>query len=184
AGVETNAANRSSAAVNLDLGTVSDAKRVQQRLIDLGYFSGPANGVFGPKSRHALSDFRTAEKIGQDDQWDQVTEKKLFSTSTVSKQQSLGFVGTWSKDASSCIDPPIKITASRAMSRDATCDLNSIRQEAQRRWSVQAHCELASSLRTEDTENSWTSNIELTLNDRRLTWESEKGAANYYRCPQ
>jgi hypothetical protein len=182
--VETNAADTSSVTISLDLGKVPDAKRVQQRLTDLGYFSGPVNGVFGPKSRRALSDFRSAEKIGQDDQWDQATEKKLFSTSTARKQQSLAFVGSWSKDASSCIDPPIKITASRAVSRDANCELNSIRQEAERRWSVKAHCELASSLRTEDTENSWTSNIELTLQDRRLIWESEMGTESYYRCSQ
>ena len=64
------------------------------------------------------------------------------------------------------------------------CDFSSIRQEAEGRWRVQAHCELASSLRTEDTENSWTSNIELTLEDRRLTWESEMGTESYYRCSQ
>src|SRR5262249_50860613 len=131
----------------------------------------------------AISEFRIAEKLGQDDHWDQATEKKLFSTSTAKKQRSLAFVGGWSKDAS-CVDIPIKITASRAMSRDATCDFNSIRQDAEGRWRVQAHCELDSSLRTADTENSWTSNIRLTLEDRRLTWESEKGAQDYYRCSQ
>ena len=113
---EASAANPSSAAANLDLAKVPDAKRVQQRLIELGYFSGPASGVWGLKSRGALSEFRTAENLGQDDHWDQATEGKLFSTSTARKQQSLAFVGGWSKDASSCADAPIKITASRAMS--------------------------------------------------------------------
>jgi hypothetical protein len=153
-------------------------------LIELGYFFGPASGVWGPQSRHALSEFRIAEKIGQDDHWDQVTERKLFSTSAVRNQQSLAFVGSWSKDASNCVDPPIKITAVGAISRDAACHFNSIRQEAESRWSAQAHCELASSLRTADTENSWTSSIKLTLDNRRLTWESEKGAEDYYRCSQ
>src|SRR5262249_29534315 len=126
----------------------------------------------------------SAEKLGQGDHWDQVTEKKLFSPSTARKQQSLAFVGGWSKDASSCADVPIKITATRAISRDAICELNSIRQESEGRWRLQAHCELGSSLRTADTENSWTSNIKLTLDDRRLTWESEKGVEDYYRCSQ
>jgi hypothetical protein len=140
--------------------------------------------VWGSGSKRALSDFRSAEKLGQDDHWDQATEKKLLSTSTARKQQSLAFVGGWSKDASSCADASIKITANRAMSRDATCDFNSIRQEAEGRWRVQAHCELDSNLRTADTENSWTSNVKLTVDNRRLTWQSEKGAEDYYRCSQ
>jgi hypothetical protein len=183
---ETNAADQSAPAVNLDLAKAPDAKRVQQRLIDLGYFSGPANGMWGPKSRRALSEFRTAEKIGQDDHWDQATEEKLFSTSTARNQQNLAFVGGWAQDASSCVerDAPVKITASRATSEQAICDFSSIQQEAEGRWRVQAHCELARSLRTADTENSWTSNIKLTLEDRRLTWESEKGNESYYRCSQ
>jgi hypothetical protein len=179
--VETSAANPSSAATNLDLAKAPDAKRVQQRLIELGYFSGPASGFWGPQSKHALSEFSAAEKIGQDGHWDQVTEKKLFSSSAARNQQSLAFVGSWSKDASGC-DPLIKITATGAMSRDATCHFNSIQQDAEGRWSAQAHCELAAGLRTADTENSWSARIKLTLDDRRLTWESEKGISEYYRC--
>ena len=183
---ETNAADQSSPAVGLDLAKAPDAQRVQQRLIELGYLSGVANGVWGPKSRRALSEFRTTENIGQNDHWDQATEMKLFSASTARKQQDLEFIGGWAQDTSSCLerDAPVKITASRATSGQATCDFNSIRQEAAGSWRVKAHCELAPSLRTPDTENSWTSNIKLTLEDRRLTWESEKGIESYYRCSQ
>jgi hypothetical protein len=183
---ETSTANSDppSAAVNLDLAKAPDAKRVQQRLIELGYLSGVSDGVWGPSSKRALFDFRSAEKLGQDDLWDQATENKLFSTSTARKQQSLAFVGGWSKDASSCVDASVKITANRAMSRYATCDFNSIRQEAEGRWRVQAHCQLDSSLKTADSENSWTSTVKLTLENRRLTWESEKGAEDYYRCSE
>jgi hypothetical protein len=180
---ETSAADKSSPAVNLDLTKITDAKRVQQRLIELGYLFGVADGVWGSNSRRALSEFRKAERLGQDDLWDQATEKKMFSTSAA-KQQSLAFVGGWSKDASSCADASIKITGNRAMSRDAVCDFNSIRQEGEGKWRVQAHCELASGLRTADTENAWTASIKLTLDDRRLTWESEKGVEGYYRCSQ
>jgi hypothetical protein len=180
---ETNAADQSSPVV-MDLSNVPDAQRVQQRLIELGYLSGVADGVWGSKSKRALSEFRIAEKMGQDDQWDQATEMKLFSTSTVRRQQNLAFVGGWAQDASSCADALVKITASRATSGKATCDFGSIRQEADGRWRVQAHCELAPSLRTADTENSWTANIKLTLEDRRLIWESENGVDSYYRCSQ
>jgi hypothetical protein len=171
-------------AAQLDLTKAADVKRIQQRLIDLGYFLGPANGVWGPRSKRALSDFRSAEKLGQDDRWDQETEMKLLSLSAAKKQQNLAFVGGWSKDASSCADASIKITASQAKSRDAACNFTSIHQEAEDKWRVQAHCELDSSLKTSDTANTWTSTVELTLDDRRLTWQSEKGAEDYYRCSQ
>jgi hypothetical protein len=179
---ETSATDQSPPATNLDLAKVQDAQRVQQRLIELGYLSGVADGVWGSKSKRALSEFRIAEKMGQDDQWDQATEMKLFSTSAVRRQQNMAFVGGWAQDASSCADALVKITASRATSGKATCDFDSMRQEADGRWRVQAHCELAPSLRTADTENSWTANIKLTLEDRRLTWESEKGIESYHRC--
>ena len=183
---ETSAVDTSVPAVNLDLTKVPDARRVQQRLNELGYLSGVADGVWGSKSKRALSEFRTAEKMGQDDQWNQATEMKLFSASAARKQQNLAFVGGWAQDASSCADrdAPVKITASRAKSEQSTCEFSSIQQEAEGRWRVQAHCELAPSLRTADTENSWTANIKLTIEDRRLTWESEKGSESYYRCSQ
>ena len=181
---ETSAVDTTGSTANLDLAKVPDAKRIQQRLIELGYLSGVADGVWGSKSRRALSEFRIAEKMGQDDQWDQATEMKLFSTSTVRKQQNFAFVGGWAQDASGCADALVKITASRATSGKATCDFNSVRQEAESKWRVQAHCELASGFRTADTENSWSANIKLTLEDGRLSWESEKGVEEYYRCSQ
>jgi hypothetical protein len=181
---ETSAVDRSAPTLDLDLAKVPDAKRVQQRLIELGYLSGVADGVWGLNSKRALSDFRTAEKMGQDDKWDQATEMKLFSSSTARRQQNLAFVGGWALDASSCANALVKITANRATSAKATCDFNSIRQVTDSKWRAQAHCELAPSLRTADTENSWTANIKLTLEDRRLTWESEMGLEEYSRCSQ
>jgi hypothetical protein len=51
---ETSAVDQSSPAVNLDLAKVPDAKRVQQRLIELGCLSGVADGAWGSNSRHAI----------------------------------------------------------------------------------------------------------------------------------
>ena len=39
----------------LDLREIDDAKRVQQRLIDLGFLFGAADGVWGPRSRKSVA---------------------------------------------------------------------------------------------------------------------------------
>jgi peptidoglycan hydrolase-like protein with peptidoglycan-binding domain len=62
-----------------DLMGVENAARVQQRLSDLRYFSGIVDGMWGPRSRTALRDFKMANGLGKDDVWDQRTEAALFS---------------------------------------------------------------------------------------------------------
>ena len=44
----------------LDLGEIENARRVQQRLIDLGFLFGAADGIWGQGSRRALREFRAA----------------------------------------------------------------------------------------------------------------------------
>src|SRR6266545_870128 len=53
----------------LDLAQVEDARRVQRRLIDLGFLFATANGNWGPRSRSALRDFRGAQGLGNSDAW-------------------------------------------------------------------------------------------------------------------
>jgi hypothetical protein len=65
----------------IDLAKPNDARRVQQRLTELGYLDGAADGKWGPRSRRALQDFRTAMAIGVDSTWDELTQQQLFSTS-------------------------------------------------------------------------------------------------------
>jgi hypothetical protein len=59
----------------------NEARRVQQRLIELGYLDGAADGKWGPRSRRALRDFRIAMAIGDGDTWDEGTQQQLFSAS-------------------------------------------------------------------------------------------------------
>lgn len=73
AGAGTYAAERG------DLLRVEDAIRVQQRLADLGYFSGIVDGMWGPRSRTALRDFKMANGLPRDDVWDERTETTLFT---------------------------------------------------------------------------------------------------------
>src|SRR5262249_20479794 len=54
----------------LDLAQVEDAKRVQQRLIELGFLFGTADGNWGSRSRRALRDFRGSQGLANNDTWD------------------------------------------------------------------------------------------------------------------
>ena len=62
----------------LDLSQSADARRVQQALIELGLLAGPADGIWGPRSRKALQDFRGSP--GPDQTWDAATQKRLFAS--------------------------------------------------------------------------------------------------------
>jgi len=63
----------------LDLLKFEDAARVQQRLIEVGFLSRRADGIWGPRSRSALRDFRVANDLGSDDTWDGRTQRELFA---------------------------------------------------------------------------------------------------------
>jgi hypothetical protein len=68
----------------LDILVLEDAALVQSVLADLGYFAGPNNGTWGPKSRRALYLFKRANGLANDDGFDSVTESKLFGNSAIS----------------------------------------------------------------------------------------------------
>jgi peptidoglycan hydrolase-like protein with peptidoglycan-binding domain len=63
----------------MDLLTRSDGTRVQQRLASLGYLNGVADGIWGPRSRAALGNFRRTNGLGIDDRWDNATQSVLLS---------------------------------------------------------------------------------------------------------
>ncbi len=67
----------------LDLLNTEDAVMVQSVLADLGYFDGPQNGTWGQKSRRALSLFKKANGLDDDDGFDGKTEDVLFGSSAV-----------------------------------------------------------------------------------------------------
>jgi hypothetical protein len=67
--------------VLIDLTKKDEARRVQQRLIDLGYLTGVADGIWGPLSHGALREFRIKMAIGNDNSWDERTQQQLFSES-------------------------------------------------------------------------------------------------------
>jgi peptidoglycan hydrolase-like protein with peptidoglycan-binding domain len=62
----------------------TDTTRVQSRLIELGYLQGPADGLWGPKSRQALLAFKISNGLSSDDKFDaSVNERMLFSNLTL-----------------------------------------------------------------------------------------------------
>jgi hypothetical protein len=58
----------------------SDIKAAQNRLIELGFLAGSADGVWAAKSRMALRAFKTANGLAADDKWDDLVSGRLYST--------------------------------------------------------------------------------------------------------
>jgi hypothetical protein len=164
----------------LDLGQIDDAKRVQRRLIDLGFLFGTADGHWGPRSRRALQDFRGAQDIGNSDTWDVKAQQDLFSATAARALATGTFVGGWGINADQCRQTldnrtPLTISTHRAEAFGTTCQFNSTQREAANEWRIRATCA--------DEHDRWNANIRLTLAGSRLTWTSERGTATYLRCP-
>lgn len=58
-----------------------DARQIQARLAELGYYEMNMDGTFGEKSRSALKNFREENGLGENALWDIETQKALFSGS-------------------------------------------------------------------------------------------------------
>ena len=158
----------------LDLGQIEDAKRVQRRLVELGFLFANAHGTWGPRSQKALRDFRGAQGIGNSDTWDEKAQQDLFSATAVRAPATGTFVGGWGANADQCRSP-VTISARRAEGLSTTCQFNSTQRESANEWRIQATCA--------DERDRWSANIRLTLAGRRLTWASERGTITYLRCP-
>jgi predicted Ser/Thr protein kinase len=163
----------------LDLNNTEDAKRVQRRLIDLGFLSGSADGIWGPLSRRALEDFRGTQKMGQGDTWDETTQQLLFGDSAVRAPVSSSYVGGWGNDLADCRQSQggrghLSITARRAEAFGTACEFQSVQQEGANMWRLQARCA--------NSSERWNANIRFTIVGNQLTWSSERGTVNYVRC--
>jgi len=161
----------------LDLREIENAKQVQQRLIDLGFLFGAADGIWGQRSRRALQEFRAANGIGESDTWDKATEERLLRAPDVkaAKTSEISFIGGWGVDVAECRDSPITITARRAEGFGASCEFHSTQRESSNAWRLRAEC-------SSNTER-WNANIRLTVSTSKLTWSSERGTTTYVRCP-
>jgi hypothetical protein len=161
----------------LDLRDIENAKRVQQRLIDLGFLYGAADGVWGQRSRRALQEFRAANGIGEGDTWDEATQERLLTApdAKAANTSDISFIGGWGADVAECRETPIAITARRAEAYGTACEFNSTQRESSNVWRLRAEC-------TSKTER-WNANIRFTVSTNKLIWSSERGTTTYIRCP-
>jgi len=161
----------------LDLREIENAKRVQQRLIDLGFLFGAADGIWGQRSRRALQEFRAANGIGEGDSWDEATQEQLLRApdAKAANTSDISFIGGWGIDLAECRDSPIKITARRAEAFGTACEFRSTERESSNVWRLRAEC-------ASKTER-WNANVRLTVSTSKLTWSSERGTTTYVRCP-
>jgi peptidoglycan hydrolase-like protein with peptidoglycan-binding domain len=161
----------------LDLREIENTKQVQQRLIDLGFLFGAADGSWGQRSRQALQEFRAANGIGESDTWDEATQERLLRAPDVkaASRSEISFIGGWGSDVAECRDSPITITARRAEGFGVSCEFHSSQRESSNGWRMRAKC-------SSNTER-WNANIRLTVSASKLTWSSERGTTTYVRCP-
>jgi Putative peptidoglycan binding domain len=161
----------------LDLRDIENAKRVQERLIDLGFLYGAADGVWGQRSRRALQEFRAANGIGESDTWDQATQERLLSApdAKAANTSDISFIGGWGIDVAECRESPIAITARGAEAYGTACEFRSAQRESSNVWQLRAQC-------ASKTER-WNANIRFTVSTSKLIWSSERGTTTYIRCP-
>jgi peptidoglycan hydrolase-like protein with peptidoglycan-binding domain len=58
----------------------SDVRAVQEQLHSLGYYRYPPEGIWGLESRKALRDFKIANGLPSDEEWDGAVERALART--------------------------------------------------------------------------------------------------------
>src|SRR5262249_48467480 len=70
-----------------------DIMAAQNRLIELGFLAGPADGVWGTKPRIPLRAFKIANGLAADDKWDDLVSSRLYSTKAARSPLPLATTG-------------------------------------------------------------------------------------------
>lgn len=163
------------------VGVPPDAEQIrsiQSRLSALGYPSGDENGVWGPRSRQALREFKTTRQLPLDDAWDEATERALFSEPASRKTDA--FAGVWAPDAKACSPQtnrkgllPAVINHEGAWAGNVSCSFKNGRREGEG-WRFAAACS--------GPRKRWTASVKMTVDGDVLTWSSERGSQRYVRC--
>jgi len=186
----------------------SDAMWIQERLHELGYFTGNRDGVWNATSRNALHDFKSLNGLSADERWDKETEQRLSSGEGIRADNT--FIGGWASDVDQCQQgrghaAPIVITSRTAETASAECSFRTITREVATWWRVTAMCSAG--------RNSWNAKMQLRLTTPNLTFDrmlepakettrvgkhtdieyarftddlvisTEQGSGRYVRCP-
>jgi hypothetical protein len=161
-----------------NLAATQSAIQAQQRLIELGYMSGGADGKWGPQSKRALLEYKRQAGLKPQDALDAATEQSLFAANAPRAVSQLLFVGGWSLEPGRCGDPhqppPIRITATRAETSGGFCLFNSIQPDGNAAWRIEASCSGRGATHL--------AHIRLAVNGSVLQWTSEQPEVRYYRC--
>jgi hypothetical protein len=189
-----------------------DARLVQARLHELGYYSGTGGGVWGAASRNALRDFKSMNGLQDDDKWDKETEQRLLSRQSIHAAST--FVGGWATDAGMCPGRADTGAASRTRGSPEVWSASSflgidtrsrppqpipdgnaplVRISSRGAETAGAKCDFRSVRRATASRwqiqavcsadgQSWNAHVSLTLNGSNLTWSSERGSIKYVRC--
>jgi hypothetical protein len=162
-----------------NLADPDQARVVQQRLAELGFFHVSATGVWGSNSRQALAAFKAQAQLPTNDLWDEATERSLFSAEV---RASTSFVGQWAPNMQACTSQPsrsglvpAKINEQGAWAGETTCRFQRKKQIGNA-WAMVAACS--------DQRSRWTANVRLEIRGDRLTWSSQRGSQTYVRCRQ
>jgi hypothetical protein len=70
-----------SGSVFLNPSRKEDARLMQRKLAEMGYYTQKIDGDFGPGSRNALKEFKKDNGLGYNFIWDLITQKMLFKNS-------------------------------------------------------------------------------------------------------
>ena len=70
-----------SGSVFLNPSKKDDARLIQTRLAEMGYYAKKIDGDFGPGSKSALQNFKKDNSLGDNANWDLTTQKMLFKNS-------------------------------------------------------------------------------------------------------
>jgi hypothetical protein len=110
---------------HMDVNLAQDAKRVQERLADLGFYSGKKDGRWGPASRKALGEFKLSNGLVPDNRWDADTEQSLYAGQAHKWIER--FFGGWATDVNDCQLAPITINPYEARSNSRVCEFKSVK---------------------------------------------------------
>ena len=160
-----------------DLADPAQARAVQHRLADLGFFHAAATGLWGPRSRQALAAFKARSGLPRTDAWDEPTERSLFGAEL---RNVASFVGLWAPDAQACTPQlkqggllPATINEQGAWAGETSCQFQR-RKQTGTVSTIVASCF--------DQRRRWTANVRIETHGDRLTWSSEQGSQTYVRC--
>lgn len=126
-----------------DLSVAVDAMEVQKRLIVLGFLTGLADGKWGAQSKRALLNYKQQASLENNNSWDAVTERSLFSPAAPHVVRTHPFIGGWTEERGQCGamgGAPLRITTDHAESDGGKCKFNSVQPERNDTWRIDAIC--------------------------------------------